>query len=124
MNSLTGNIKKAVIEMLILKFLAEQDMYGYQLTIEFKKRSNGLFIVKEGTLYPILYRLTDSGCVTFYEKKAGVRKTLVYYHIEKAGMERFQDMMLEYQKSIQIIKFLLDSKEGECYEQFIEKTAQ
>lgn len=117
MKTLVGNIKKAVIEMLILKLLAESDMYGYQMTMEFKNRSNGLFIVKEGTLYPILYRLTDGGFISFYEKKTGVRRTLVYYHIEETGRERLQNMLLEYKKSIHLVDFLLNSAQEDIYEQ-------
>lgn len=116
MKTLTGNIKKAVIEMLILKLLAEDDMYGYQMTQEFKKRSNGLFTVLEGSMYPILYRLSDSGCISFYEKKIGVRQTRVYYHLEDAGKKRLDEMIQEFQKNIQVVEFLLGSKQGDTYE--------
>lgn len=116
MKTLTGNIKKAVIEMLILKLLAEDDMYGYQMTQEFKKRSNGFFTVLEGSMYPILYRLSDSGCISFYEKKIGVRQTRVYYHLEDAGKKRLDEMIQEFQKNIQVIEFLLGSKQGDTYE--------
>lgn len=116
MKTLTGNIKKASIEMLILKLLSEGDMYGYQITQEFKKRSNGLFTILEGSMYPILYRLTDSNCISSYEKKTGIRQTRVYYHIEPAGLERLQNMILEFQKSIQVVEFLLDSTGGDTYE--------
>lgn len=115
MKTLTGNIKKAVIEMLILKLLSEDDMYGYQMTQEFKKRSNGIFTVLEGSMYPILYRLADNNCISFYEKKIGIRQTRVYYHIEAAGVERLQNMILEFRKSIQIVEFLLDSNQGDIY---------
>lgn len=107
-------MKKAVIEMLILKLLSESDMYGYQITQEFKKRNNQQFTVLEGSMYPILYRLADMGCISFYEKKTGVRKTRVYYHIEKLGSERLEEMKEEFYHAVEVAGFLLESKEGEC----------
>ena len=37
--------------------------YGYELLGSMARRSNGLFALKEGTLYPILYRLEDDGLI-------------------------------------------------------------
>ena len=37
--------------------------YGYELLSELKKSSQGRFCLKEGTLYPILYRLEDDGMI-------------------------------------------------------------
>ncbi len=107
MKSIEQNIKKAIIEMLILKFINESDKYGYQITQEFKKRSNGKFSILEGSMYPILYRLTDEKCISSYEKKVGVRQTRIYYHIEELGKERLFQMIEEYQATIKTIDFLL-----------------
>lgn len=111
MKTLTNNIKKAVIELLILKLLSEQDMYGYQITQEFRKRSNNLFSLLEGSMYPILYRLTDNNCITSYEQKVGKRQTRVYYHLESEGAKRLAEMREEYETAIFVVNFLLDSKE-------------
>ncbi len=101
--------------MLLLKLLSENDMYGYQMTTELKKRSNGSFTILEGSMYPILYRLADSGCVSCHEEKVGKRQTRIYYHIEQAGTERLHDMEAEYHNSIQVIEFLLKSTQGDIY---------
>lgn len=49
-------LKKGVLEMLVLKLICEKPAYGYELLSELKKSSQGRFCLKEGTLYPILYR--------------------------------------------------------------------
>lgn len=56
-------LKKAVLEMLVLKLICEKPAYGYELLSELKKTSQGRFCLKEGTLYPILYRLEDDGMI-------------------------------------------------------------
>lgn len=55
-------LKKGVLEMLVLKLICEKPAYGYELLSELKKSSQGRFL-KEGTLYPILYRLEDDGMI-------------------------------------------------------------
>ena len=56
-------LKKGVLEMLVLKLICAKPAYGYELLSELKKSSQGRFCLKEGTLYPILYRLEDDGMI-------------------------------------------------------------
>lgn len=56
-------LKKGVLEMLVLNLICRKSTYGYELMAELKKQSNDLFTLKEGTLYPILYRLEDEGMI-------------------------------------------------------------
>ncbi len=56
-------LKKGVLEMLVLQIICQEPTYGYELMSRLKERSNGWFQMKEGTLYPILYRLEDDGMI-------------------------------------------------------------
>ncbi len=56
-------LKKGVLEMLVLTTICERETYGYELLSLLKEHSDGLFALKEGTLYPILYRLEDDGLI-------------------------------------------------------------
>ena len=70
--------------MLLLKLLEEKDMYGYEMIDTLRKKSNNVFELKAGTLYPLLHSLESKGLLTSYEQEfAGkVRK---YYSITKEG---------------------------------------
>lgn len=59
----TQQLKKGVLEMLVLKLICTQPTYGYELLSQLKAHSEGRFSLKEGTLYPILYRLEDDGLI-------------------------------------------------------------
>ena len=52
-------MKKGVLDMLVLRLLEKEPKYGYQLIQEMREKSDEVFSLKEGTLYPILYRLED-----------------------------------------------------------------
>lgn len=56
-------LKKGVLELLVLETVCEGSTYGYELLTKLKDRSDSLFTLKEGTLYPILYRLEDDGLI-------------------------------------------------------------
>lgn len=56
-------LKKGVLEMLVLELICEAPTYGYELLSRLKEQSGGRFALKEGTLYPILYRLEDEGLI-------------------------------------------------------------
>jgi len=87
------NLKKGVLEMLVLKLLAQEEKYGYQLICELKEESNELFSLKEGTLYPILYRLEDEGLVTNrWSEPKGREVSRKYYTITEAGRQNLEEM--------------------------------
>ncbi|MBR6747891.1 MAG: helix-turn-helix transcriptional regulator, partial [Clostridia bacterium] len=60
---LLQQLKRGVLEMLVLGLVSEAPTYGYELLSKLKERSGGLFVLKDGTLYPILYRLEDDDLI-------------------------------------------------------------
>ena len=54
--------KKGALEMILLALLAEGESYGYALITSLNQRGGpGFDGAKEGTVYPILYRLEKAG---------------------------------------------------------------
>lgn len=98
------------VEMLILKVLEKEDCYGYQLTQTIKEKTGGKINLKEGTLYPILYRLLDQGFITDYKELVGRRQTRVYYHLEPRGKEYLNRLLEDYYGLIDAIQLILGSR--------------
>src|SRR5580658_4802593 len=48
---------KGCARTLVLQLLAERPMYGYELAAELNRRTDGIFALGQGTLYPLLYSL-------------------------------------------------------------------
>ena len=48
--------------MLLLALLEGRDMYGYEMIEALRARSNEVFRLKAGTLYPLLGNLQRRGC--------------------------------------------------------------
>lgn len=86
-------MKKGVLDMLVLKLLEKNEKYGYQLISELKERSGELFVLKEGTLYPILYRLEDDGLVqSCWSSPEGKQMARKYYQITGRGREALAEI--------------------------------
>lgn len=79
-------MKKGVLEMLVLKMLVTEPKYGYQIIQEIKEKSEEIFLLKDGTLYPVLYRLEDEGLVVSkWSEAAGKQVPRKYYRITPEG---------------------------------------
>ena len=74
--------------MLVLQLLLEKEKYGYQMICELKEKSGGMFLLKEGTLYPILYRMEDDGLVVSrWSEPKGKEVSKKYYSLAEEGRE-------------------------------------
>ena len=58
--------------MLILKLLGEKDMYGYEMIETLREKSENVFELKAGTLYPLLHGLEEKELVKSYEQEASI----------------------------------------------------
>ena len=81
-----AQLKRGVLEICVLAAMRDEDTYGYKII----KDLSPFMEVSESTLYPILKRLEQSGCVSEYsvEHNGRLRK---YYRITEAGHEKIRD---------------------------------
>ncbi len=83
--------------MMILKLLSEKDMYGYEMIDTLRKRSENVFELKAGTLYPLLHSLEDKRYLLSYEHEA-VGKIRKYYQITKNGRKHLEEKKSQWQE--------------------------
>lgn len=72
------------LSMLILRLLEEKDMYGYEMIESLRGKSNNVFELKAGSLYPLLHSLEGKNLVISYEDDS-TGKTRKYYHLTGEG---------------------------------------
>ncbi|MBO4456658.1 MAG: helix-turn-helix transcriptional regulator [Butyrivibrio sp.] len=81
--------------MLILKLLSEKDMYGYEMIDTLRQRSQNVFELKAGTLYPLLHSLEENNLVTVYEQET-LGKTRKYYSLTAQGKKKLNEKTEEW----------------------------
>ncbi len=117
-NDIEENLKRGILEMLILKMLSHDDMYGYQMINEMNIRGKGLIDIKEGSLYGPLYRLIGKNHISENKVLVGKRRTRVYYHIEPLGIEYLNTIIGVYSKITEGVNLIMNySVEGEKHEE-------
>ncbi|MBR1931812.1 MAG: helix-turn-helix transcriptional regulator [Lachnospiraceae bacterium] len=83
--------------MLLLRLLSEKDMYGYEMIDALRQRSQNVFELKAGTLYPLLHGMEEKGLLSVYEKEyAG--KLRKYYSITKQGRGMLEQKTAEWRE--------------------------
>lgn len=97
---------KSSIDSLLLCVVEQQPMYGYEIIRELKRRSEGYFEFKEGTLYPALHRLENANLVTGKWELLTNGRRRRYYHITARGRARLKDernRWLDFLKAMNLI---------------------
>lgn len=108
--SINTQFKKGVLELLVLLIVQQEDKYGYELVEEVSKVVN----VNEGTIYPILKRLTNEHYFETYLKESTEGPPRKYYHLTVLGKERKDELLKEWTNfNESVSKFI---KESERYE--------
>lgn len=110
-----SNIKHGSIELVLLLLLQSGKKYGYQLAQDLDEFSDGEYELKETTMYPTLYRLSENGYLDSEQVKVGVRRIRVYYFITDSGRHRLQELLDEYRTVTNAIeKIIARTSEGEA----------
>ncbi|MEA4971808.1 hypothetical protein SDC9_93254 [bioreactor metagenome] len=73
--------KKGVLELIVLVAVNKKDMYGYELVAEVSR----VVDVNEGTIYPLLKRLTNEHYFETYLRESTEGPPRKYYHLTAAG---------------------------------------
>lgn len=76
-----------VPELLLLRLLDQQEMYGYELVRSIKTITNEAISLGEGVIYPVLHSLERNGALKS-KRKAVAGRTRVYYSLTRKGRDR------------------------------------
>lgn len=86
--------KKGSLEMILLCLIGRGETYGYAILEELNRRSAVLGWAKEGTVYPILYRLQGAGLIQSRLAPSGANGgSKKYYSLTEKGRETLEELM-------------------------------
>ncbi|MBZ5753132.1 PadR family transcriptional regulator [Metabacillus rhizolycopersici] len=86
--------KKGVLELCVLVLISKKDQYGYELAQNISKRID----VAEGTLYPLLRRLTKEDYFTTYLVESTEGPSRKYYKLTERGREYMLELVEEWKQ--------------------------
>lgn len=101
-------IKRGTLELLLLRLVRERRSYGYELSSDLSERSGGWIDLKEGTLYPVLYRLEDQGLIAAEWDPPARGVPRKYYKITAKGRKRLDELTESWKTWVRVVNTVLD----------------
>ena len=92
---ISKELLKGSTTMLVLSLLKNENMYGYQMIKRLSVKSENVFELQEGTLYPILHNLESNNFITSYWDESTGKKRK-YYSITEEGKKHLQNKKEEW----------------------------
>ncbi len=102
-------LKKGMLELLVLSLLKDEDRYGYELVEEISKYID----ISEGTIYPLLRRIRTEGYVEAYLKESNNGPSRKYYKITDLGSRAYEDQLEQWTSFKEDIDSLLRRNNNE-----------
>ena len=100
--SRTNDALQGTLDLLVLKALAQLgSMHGFGLALHIQQVSNDLLRVEEGSLYPGLRRIEQTGWVTSEWKTTENNRRAKYYSLTPAGRRQ---LTREEESWLQIVR--------------------
>jgi PadR family transcriptional regulator PadR len=108
------NFMNGVPELLILRLLQQEEMYGYEIVQAIRSRTDAVITVGEGVVYPVLHGLEGDGALTSRRKTVNGRSR-IYYTVTPAGSNRLAELSEAWANlAIAIQKMLMGGQHGEA----------
>lgn len=97
-------LKKGVMEIVVLSMLRRKEYYGYELVTDISKYIE----MSEGTIYPLLNRFRKDGLVDTYLAESHNGPPRKYYRITATGREEYEESVREWIQFTKAVKKLLE----------------
>ena len=96
--------RKGVLEICVLALISKKDMYGYEIVQNISK----VIEVNEGTIYPILRRLTKEGYFDTYILESNEGPARKYYKLTDLGKENLNKLIVEWKDFVKAVNILIE----------------
>ena len=107
---ITNDLLKGTIRTIVLKLLLENGkMYGYEITREVERLSQGRIKLTYGALYPALHKLESERLLTANKKEVGNRLRK-YYALTAKGAKEAEALVQQYRVFAATMDALILSK--------------
>ncbi|MFT4113907.1 PadR family transcriptional regulator [Silvibacterium sp.] len=102
------NDMQGAIDLLILKTLSQTgEMHGYGIVVHIEKASGELLHVEEGSLYPALHRMEQSGWITSEWALTETKRKAKFYRLTPVGKEHLASAEESFEHFVKGVRSIL-----------------
>ena len=110
-NNVNTDLIRDHVDSFILRFLAAGDSYGYDIHKAISSATDGVYEIKQPTLYSCLKRLEKQGFINSYDGETSNGAQRKYYSITDKGRTFVEDDIKQWEFSRTLLNRLLSDKE-------------
>ena len=105
MENRSTQLLKGTLDMCLLALLARQPCYGYEMVQQLAQQ--GLDLVSEGSIYPLLSRLQQHGSIEGYMVPSVEGPKRKYYRLLPAGARQLEQWQTEWETFALAVEHIL-----------------
>jgi PadR family transcriptional regulator PadR len=102
---MSAQLKKGVLEMVVLSKISQADSYGYDIY----NYIDQYMAISESTIYPILRKLTKEGLCKTYLRESNEGPPRKYFTITRLGKEQLEQLKDDWKKFERVVNTLVRS---------------
>lgn len=103
---MNSQLKKGALELCVMALLRKRDYYGYELV---QKISENIEI-SEGTIYPLLRRLSKEDVFTTYLKESEEGPPRKYYSLTENGLKIYEGKNRDWKTFIKGVHSIIEEE--------------
>jgi len=106
-----AELLQGTLDMLILKVVALRAIHGYAIVQRIRQISRDALQIRQGSLYPALYRLENRGWLKSEWKTTEGGREAKYYSVTKAGRQQLEAETVGWKRLCDAISLVLETEE-------------
>src|ERR1700749_2821098 len=102
------NDLQGTLDLLVLKTLSQMgELHGYGIVLHIQRVSDDLLRVEEGSLYPALHRMEQSGWIRSEWALTEAKRKAKYYKLTPAGRKQLLEAEKGFEQLVQGVRAIL-----------------
>jgi PadR family transcriptional regulator, regulatory protein PadR len=102
------NDLQGTLDLLVLKTLSQTgSLHGYGIVLHIQRVSDELLHVEEGSLYPALHRMEQSGWIHSEWSSTETNRKAKYYKLTAAGKKQLQEAEKNFEQLVKGVRAIL-----------------
>jgi transcriptional regulator len=106
-----AELLQGTLDMLILKVAALRPIHGYAIVQRIQQISRDALQIRQGSLYPALYRLERRGWLKSEWKTTEGGRDAKYYSLTKTGRQQLESETAGWKRLCEAISLVLETGE-------------
>lgn len=103
------NDLQGTLDLLVLKTLSQLgELHGYGIVLHIQRASDDLLRVEEGSLYPALHRMQQSGWVASRWAMTETNRRAKYYKLTSEGRRQLQEAHRNFEHLVKGVRAILE----------------